>query len=380
MTYARARLWLGISGVGSLVLLASCALAFELPTRWLNAAESGLPQALGQLAAVTALVVCWLLPFDFLGGYWLPTRYGRSHQRFSEWLRGYAIGVPLQASLFLVSGGLILCSSRAWGLLGALAAILVGMLLSILVRGLQIRWQRVDTEEDHRKLVDAMTLIQSWRVFVPQTILVSHRDVGFTGGIVGLGKRVKIVIPQAWLEFSVEQLAMAIARRALAIESGSYRRGVVTAVVWNTVGFLLCSLMPQAGLVTVAGLVTTVCWFTLWSFIGLLVLPTVSRNASLKIDQLLAQRGASADWIQATASSMDQLQDGEPERPPLIETIFHPIPSVSRRGNEAAVARFGAWNVARTTLFLSWGCLGFLSRAVHCNVGRPELWTMLPSD
>ena len=127
-------------------------------------------------------------------------------------------------------------------------------------------------------------------------------------------------------------------------------------------------------------MVTTICWFTLWSFAGLLILPTISRNASFEIDQLLTQRNAPSDWIIGTTFAMDQLQDGEPERSALIETIFHPIPSVARRVKSPPVGGFTAWQVARTTLFFSWACLGFLSRAVHCNVGRPELWTMLPSD
>ncbi len=32
------------------------------------------------------------------------------------------------------------------------------------------------------------------------------------------------------------------------------------------------------------------------------------------------------------------------------------------------------------SLFLSWACFGFLSRAVHCNSGIPELWVLLPCD
>ncbi len=31
-------------------------------------------------------------------------------------------------------------------------------------------------------------------------------------------------------------------------------------------------------------------------------------------------------------------------------------------------------------LFLSWAGLGGLARAVHCNIGRPSVWVMLPGD
>jgi hypothetical protein len=209
---------------------------------------------------------------------------------------------------------------------------------------------------------------------------VKHKDRGFTGGIIGFGKHAQIVIPEAWLSFDREQLAAAIARRAVAINSGSYTTGLLFAFVWNACGFLLCSLIPGAELVSVAGLVTTVCGFTLWSFLGLLTLPTLSRNASLKIDQQLTKQGMPSELIRSAAFTMDQLQDGEPERPQFIEAIFHPVPNVTSRNRTEPVGGLAAWNVARTTLFFSWACLGFLSRSVHCNVGRPELWTMLPTD
>jgi hypothetical protein len=79
---------------------------------------------------------------------------------------------------------------------------------------------------------------------------------------------------------------------------------------------------------------------------------------------------------------IDHLQDDEPTRPAGVEAIFHPIPSVSARLRAFATERptTGAWNAARYALYLSWPCLGFLSRAVHCNSGRPELWAMLPVD
>jgi hypothetical protein len=65
----------------------------------------------------------------------------------------------------------------------------------------------------------------------------------------------------------------------------------------------------------------------------------------------------------------------------LIESIFHPVPSLSnRRALSTRTYPPIAWHAARMTLFLSWGCAGLLSRAVHCNVGRPELWVMLPTD
>jgi hypothetical protein len=64
---------------------------------------------------------------------------------------------------------------------------------------------------------------------------------------------------------------------------------------------------------------------------------------------------------------------------------------VPSRGNRVAALRAGeptsaglgalhAHNVARQALWLGWGTMSPISRVVHCNVGRPALWAMLPGD
>ena len=80
---------------------------------------------------------------------------------------------------------------------------------------------------------------------------------------------------------------------------------------------------------------------------------------------------------------LDELQDDEPERAAGVESVFHPVPSVGNRLRalgERVPRGAGAWHLARTVLFLSHISLSLLPRAVHCNVGRPELWVYLPSD
>ncbi len=285
-----------------------------------------------------------------------------------------------QAMLFVIFGSVIVLLSQLYGTSGGLIAVCVFTIACFVVRNRLILNRAANSDACAAKLLDAIALIQSWQIFVPQTVVVEHDDIGFTGGVIGLGKNTKIVLPKAWLSFATEELATAIARRALAVSTGSYTRGLSLAFVWNIVGFLLCTFLPGAGLASVAGLVTTMCGFTVWSFFGLLMLPTISRNASLQIDQTLVQLGMPLELVSNTASTMDQLQDDEPERPPLVETLFHPVPSVQGRTRQETVRGFAAWNVARTALFFSWACLGFLSRSVHCNLGRPELWMLLPTD
>lgn len=380
MTCARARLWLGITGVGSLVSLATIALIMGLPQNLLSSNSTlGVPEIL-QLSAVTGLFLMWLLPLDFVGGFLIPAKFERSNQSFGAWFRGYLVAALAQALLFILFGSMIMVLSQQYGMLGGVLAISLGIVGCFTVRNRMLLKRSSKSKATAEKLLDAIGLIQSWQIFVPRTVVVKHNDIGFTGGIVGIGRNAQIVIPEAWLAFTRQQLATAIARRSIAVYSGSYTRGLLLAFVWNVGGFAISSLLPGAGLTSVAGLATTVCGFTLWSFLGLLTLPTLSRNASLKIDQELRQQGISPELIRESALTMDQLQDDEPERPRLIETIFHPVPNVTSRNPSETIRGLAAWNVARTTLFFSWACLGFLSRSVHCNVGRPELWTMLPSD
>ncbi len=380
MTYARARLWIGVTGVGSLVTITTIALTLDLPQTLLASNKGFGVLELLQLAAVMGLFMLWLTPLDFLGGYWLPVRFQKSKQAFGVWLRGYVAAAVGQAILFVLFGSLILLLSQQYGLFGGLVAISFCMVACFIVRNRLVLNREARSEGTAETLLDAIAMIQSWQIYVPRTVVVEHKDIGFTGGVVGLGKYAQIVIPKAWLSFTSEQLATAIARRAIALNSGSYMRGLLVASLWNIGGFALCTFLPGAGLGSVAELVTTVCGFTIWSFVGLLILPTVSRNASLKIDEEILTQGVPATLIFTTAQKMDQLQDDEPVRPRLIETIFHPVPNVASRKKNEPVSGFAAWNVARTTLFFSWACLGFLSRSVHCNVGRPELWTMLPTD
>jgi hypothetical protein len=177
-------------------------------------------------------------------------------------------------------------------------------------------------------------------------------------------------------------MGLQLERRFAMIKAGCRLRGLGLAMAWNLSGFYLSSLLPGAGVASVSELFRTALGFTIWSFFGLLLLPTLSRYAVYEMDQVARANGLAEKDFAMMVRELDQLQDDEPKRPAGIEVIFHPIPSV-----ESRIERFrngwsgkGAWNAARYALYLSWPCLGFLNRAVHCNTGRPELWVMLPTD
>ncbi|MEO5633466.1 hypothetical protein [Gaiella sp.] len=135
---------------------------------------------------------------------------------------------------------------------------------------------------------------------------------------------------------------------------------------------------------SVTGLATLTLWMTLWSFLGLLVLPSLSRSAVIAADRLALSGGIDPAELTRVLGTLDAAQEDEPSRGRLVETVFHPVPALERRVR-AIAADDGPdlpkpWNTARTALFLSWASLGLLSRAVHCNCGRPALWVLFPGD
>jgi hypothetical protein len=382
MTYARSRLWLGITGVGILVVLCAAVLLFDLPGKFLSTSKALSLHEIFQLSMVLFSLALLMAPLDFLGGYYLPYRFGRGHQNLTQWIESYWKSVLIHVSLYI-----IVCSSLVMvgGRFGLIGALVVSVAMTVGLVWFRYRWmlfKQLDSRHLEKKLEAALQIAKRWNAPISNVRIVSHKDPSFTGGIVGLGKYAGLIIPAGWVERMPDSdLAVLIARRSLVVNSGSYARGVLLVAIWNLTGFALCaSFLPGAGVGTVAELVTALCGFTLWSFAGLLILPTSSRRASLQMDGSLAKLGVPSDLIVHSAKWIDHRQDDEPSRPRWIERIFHPVPSVSNRHPTQEIHGLTAWNVARNALYLSWACGGFLSRAVHCNVGKPELWTMLPSD
>ncbi|MEL6107655.1 MAG: hypothetical protein AAFU85_16635 [Planctomycetota bacterium] len=387
MTYARARLLLGMFGVGSIVVLSTALLLTQYPLEVLPGSESWSAGDFTAFMLLFGCLVAVLFPMDLLGGYLLPNRWRPNTISLGNFLAGWLRGVFVQGTLFVAASLLILLVGRWLGVAGAALAI-AG--IAVVLVGSQFQIAKFVGALKHRGADDAgiVPVVEQAQSIVsnlgwkPRPITtLGHHDTGFTGGIVGLPGMETVVLPAATItKLSPDQLAIVIARRLEAIQSGSRTRGLLLALIWVIAGFALSTMVPGAGVTSVAGLTMTCLGFTLWTFFGLLTLPTLSRQASYAIDGKVLQSGASPEVFQRTVKTLDTLQDDEPRRSALIETIFHPVPSVDNRRLAMSGNTPIAWHAARITLFVSWACMGMLVRAVHCNVGRPELWVMLPTD
>jgi hypothetical protein len=355
---------------------------FGLPHRFLSGLSSP--------AAIAITLFCFIalsVPSDVLGGYYLPRLHGRTNISRARFLAAWLRGVVLHAMVLGLCAAAIIEVAQwggNWAGIVCFASLMVSLLLaqSLIARfvgGLKISSvvYAANVLENHIKLPDTAVPITI------QSVVFQSTDPGFVGGIVGLPGRERLMLPAAWWnDLTVDVLATQLTRRKGVLATGSRTRGLFVALIWNLVGFIVSSHMPGSSLADAAGLIQCALWFTLWSFVGLLTLPSINRPGVLEADRFALDQGISVTEIAIVISRLDGLQDDEPSRTRWVERIFHPIPSVERRIAALGDAHSskGAWQCARTTLYLSWACFGFLSRAVHCNAGRPELWVLFPGD
>ena len=373
--YGRARLWLGISAVGTLVTLSTLALALNLPSILLPAIDASFGEQTVGVCLFFALYMLIQLPFDFLGGYWLPQQFNRTHPPLGTFVVNLIRGALCHVALLLVAAGCMMAAGKTFGVVGIVAA---GVALGLLL--LQLR---VQVASMMSPLVIAKQTVSSNETQQLNIIDIASDDEGFTGGVVGVLRARSQLLPTKWREvLGPEGIQLVASRRTLATQTGNWLRGRLVALSFTAVGLLLAALLVDRALLgTARGTVEISLWFSLWSFLGLLILPTFSRRGVIEIDECVQAAGYSAQLMRMVAERLDRLQDGERSRPSLVETIFHPVPSVENRlEGPRSHHVMGYWDAARTSIYLSLVGLGLLSRAVHCNCGRPALWVFLPTD
>ena len=379
LTYARARLFLGTSAVGTLVALAALALLLGLPERWWPSEPGPFVRDVLAWALAVAAHAAVLAPFDLFAGSLLPRAYGRTAESLGPFLARWLRGAVLHGLALTAAGALVMAAARGaggWGSFAAFAALSLALLaaqpwVAAAVAGWRVR-------RSPRGGVLAPFGVGAMAYDAPQPHV--------TGGAYGLPFRSAWVVPGRWAT-DPDRVALdaQAARRTWIARSGARDRGVLLALAWNALP-LLGVLALWGAPVAAADVVRWALLATLWSFVGLLALPTPSRRAVLDADAAARAQGVDAARLTAALQRLDVDQDDEPERPAGVEAIFHPIPGVRRRAALLASAEepepsgTSAWHAARVALYTSWAGAGFLGRAVHCNLGRPEVWVFLPSD
>ena len=357
---ARRRLSLGITNVGFWVLSAISGLGWLVGNP--DGGSSSFP--LGLAVGMGLAIVSIQAVFDFVGGFVLiPTRHPQPLEFLRRWVRGI-----VAHSLVLAGVGLVGMMSLQWtggfcvGLVLSTVALAFGRsLLHRMIAGASIREVTLESGE---------------------TLLATPvEDPAFTGSIVGWGRRAKSLLPARWMDaLPAAERAAELHRRRWQIAQGLPVRAFLLILFWNLLGtFLGTMAFNLADRPPGLALIGHACWMTLWTFLSLLVMPTVSRGAVFAADRAAADAGTDPrGWIRLFPQFTGE--DGSPRA--AIQNIFYPIPSAQTRLERLAFSPpgFVAGNLARSNLYYSWASFTLLGRAVHCNVGRPSLWVFPPSS
>jgi hypothetical protein len=352
---ARRRLWLGITNVGFWVL-AACAGLWWLVISGADAPGPPLMLGIG-VGAMAAQAV-----FDFIGGRTLmPGLRGPLITFLRGWARGL-VGHTLVLAAVGITGAI---SLRLTGGFGA------GIVLATTALAL-----------GRRQLLSAIggAAPAEFTYDGEKVLTVAVNDHAFTGGIVGLGRCAKILLPANWMDaLPKAELAAEFCRRRWQIANALPARGFALILLWNLLGtFIGTHVFQFATRPPAVALSVHACWMTLWAFASLLVLPALSRNAVFAADRAAADAGFDPRaWIMRVPDLVGE--DGSPNA--ALQTIFYPVPSAKMRLSRLGDPSNGlvAGNLARSNLYYSWATCTLLGRAVHCNVGRPALWVFPPS-
>lgn len=390
VTLARRRLRLGITGVGSSVLLATALLVailtqqLPLASTWRvlpDRDDSAVASAFAS-AAVLALLLfvahaLFLVAVEYAGG----RRAIRRAPSLAAWTRAWLRGVLVLAVTLSLSVSVIAAAGVAGGTLTASGATVLLSLLLLMAQGPFARLVASLHLDDAPAAVTAAA--HEAQLHDARIALVETSDEGFVGGWLGWDART-VWMPAWWAAPEHRDvLRVQLHRRAAQRASRARRRGWWRAALWPAIGVLVTtSVMPYEW--TDARLwLALPALSTLWSFLAVLILPSVSRGAVFYADAAAARTLGAATTIAAIAE-LERVQDDEHERSPVVETIFHPVPAFANRRDrllhDVAPPLGGGHQQTRLTLWASLGAGSLLGRVVHCNIGRPALWVVYPGD
>lgn len=365
MCYEYSRLSLGILNVGFFVLI--CSLYFLL----------GIYIPIGKEVhyfTIPSLIFFYILislPFDIIGGYILPKAYGRAEGRLLDWLKVWAKGVIVQGLIMALSLASLLYVFRSF--VSDWVRVFYIILIQLVFAFLQPQIAKMVGNYKEK--------------FIKKSQLVwESSDRGFTGGVTIAGTS---VIPESYLKvFSKRQYDWLVQRRAILQRDPVNQLGALGAILFNTLGGILVLKLNKLDFHSSSDLFTFVFGMTLWSFVGVIFLPYLSQKTALLLDRFTFSKpnsDASRQEVIKAFQLLDDFQGAEPSRKPILQKIFHSLPSYEQRIQNLASKKnsfnsLGAWHIARRALFLSWPFMGLLNRAVHCNIGRPDLWVLLPCE
>ena len=331
IAYLTTLLWTGAS-----VRLAAAAARTSRP--WLQ-----LILVLGAVALGWRLLT---LPLTWLGGYWLPRRYGLLHQPFSRWLWDGAKAAAIGGALALAGAELAYALLRLtpwWWLLSAVAFFGVTVLLTLVapVWLLPLFYRLVPLAEGPLR---ARLVALAARAGVPVLGVwvgdQSRKSRTANAAVTGLGRTRRIILFDTLLSEFTEDEVEAVLAHELAHHAhadmwrGLAVHGALTVATFWVADRLLIAGAARLGLAGPADLggVPLVGLIVLGA--GLVALPLTngwSRRLERQADDFAVRVLGRPDAFIAAMERLARLNLAERSPHPLKETLLYSHPAIDRR-------------------------------------------------
>lgn len=352
--YHRLRLGLSLLDLGLAAVYLAALLATGAASRLADAVEALTPRwwlqlaaALVALAGIFRLVT---LPLAWLGGFWLPRRFGLLHQPFGRWLRDAGKAAAVGGGIALAAAEIVyalLRSSPWWWLWSALALLGLSAGLTLVapvwLAPLFYRLRPLDDAALRDRLLGlgARAGVPALGVWVADE---SRRSRTANAAVTGLGRTRRIIVFDTLLAgFTPEEIEAVLAHELGHHAHSDIWRGLVVqgaltlgtlwvadhALRWGTLAFGLRGPADLAGL-PLLGLILL--------GLGLVALPAGnawSRRVERQADDFALRTTGNAPAFIAAMERLSALNLAERDPHPVEEFLLYSHPSIGRRMRRA---------------------------------------------
>lgn len=349
-TYHRRQLLLSLSGLALsiaylLVLIETRAAAHvaDLAARWSSAWWLELAAVFLVLAGGHRLLT---LPLAWLGGFWLPRRYGLLHQPFTGWLRDAAKAALLGGALGLAAVEIVyglLRLSSWWWLWGAVA-FLAGYALLALVAPVWLvpLFYRLTPLPDGPLRTRLLALADRVGVPVVGVFVVdqSRKSRTANAAVTGLGRTRRILLFDTLLQqFAPEEIEAVLAhelahQRHRDVGRGLLVQGALTLVTFWVADAALrwgAGQVAPEGPAAVTGLPILGLVLLIVSLAALPLANGWSRHVEWQADRFALQTIPDPGAFIASMERLAALNLADREPPRLEEILLYSHPSIARR-------------------------------------------------
>ncbi len=349
--YARMRRYLLLAdlAVGALYLVLAVTTGFSI---WLRGWVQGVSASPWWVVAAYMVVFfiayeLLILPFNFVGSYLWPHRFGLSHQSLISWawdhVKGLLLGLVLGLIFIEVVYWLMRAAPLTWWLWASLFYLFIIVVLSNLAPLIIVPlFYKLKPLEDEDLVGRLMRLAQraGTRVKGVYTMDLSAKTTAANAALIGLGNTRRIVLGDTMLtQYSPDEIETVLAHELGHQVHGDIGKIIALQSVLTLGGLWLASLalawatgvLGFEGLADVAGLPVLM---MLLGVFGLVTMPL--NNGFSRWRESLADRYAleTTGKPEAFASAMTRLAnqnlaEAEPAR--WVEVLLHSHPSIHRR-------------------------------------------------